>query len=413
MDQQTGLYLVRQEFSDRRIDAGKELDKELERFSAFPFKGKSIAVAAGSRGITGIDTLTRQVIDFIRAKGGDPFIYPSMGSHGGATAEGQLWILSSLGITEQTMNCRILASMEVEEVPGGSLEIPVYMDRNAWNADGVILINRIKPHTDFHDRYESGLAKMAAIGSGKKVQAALIHGMGMMGLKETMPRIASQIFDSGKVIGGIAIVEDAYDQTMLVRALHAGEIMNDEPALLVIARENLPSLPAKEMDILIVDRLGKDISGIGMDPNIMGRMMIRGEKEKSDVRINRIMVDDLTEASHGNALGIGLADVITRKLFDRIDFLAMYENILTSTHYERARVPIIAQHAADAFRYARRGCYGLITGKERIVRIRDTMHLDTVFVSESILEEIRGSVEVLSGPVNQFRENGELTGWDL
>ena len=413
MDQQAELYLVRQHFNNRKIDAGKELEKELERLSDYSFIGKSIAIASGSRGITDIDKITRQVVDYVKQQGGTPFIYPSMGSHGGATAEGQLQVLASLGITEQSMNCRIISSMEVSEMKGAGLDVPVYMDNNAWKADGVILINRIKPHTDFHDRYESGLAKMAAIGSGKKTQAAVIHGMGQHGLKNLLPQIARHMFDSGKIIGGIAIVEDAYDNTMLVRVMKASEIMDKEPALLDIARENMPRLPLDELDILIVDCLGKNISGVGMDPIIIGRIMIRGEEETNEIRIKRIMVDDLTDASHGNALGMGLADVITRKLFDKIDFPVMYENVLTSTLYERAKVPIIAGHAADAFRFAHRGCHGLTPGNERIVRIRDTMHLDMIFVSETVLENIRDSVDVLSGPMKQFREDGELTGWNL
>ena len=406
------LFRIRQSFTDRSIDIKTELPKELNRLSDYPFPGKNIAVASGSRGITDIDKITRIVIDFIKQKEGHPFIFPAMGSHGGATAEGQVKILASLGITEKSMDCPIRSSMEVVELTGAGEDIPVFLDKNAWQADGIILVNRIKPHTDFHDRYESGLVKMAAIGAGKKVQAAGIHGRGPQGLKNILPAVSRHIFSTGKVIAGIGIIEDAYDHTMMIRVLHANEIMEQEPGLLEIARMNMPCLPVRDLHILIVDQLGKNISGVGLDPNIIGRMKIPGEEEPTDIHIDRIMVDDLTKESLGNALGIGLADVITRKLFDKISFRAMYENIYTSTLYERAWIPVIAEHAANAYRYAHRGCYNLEPGRERIIRIRDTLHLADLFVSGAILEEIRNKVEIISGPVRQFDDPGELCGWD-
>lgn len=406
------LYLIRQHFTDRSIDFRKELAGELEKLSGYPFQGKSIALAAGSRGITDIDRIVRMTADYVQDKGGYPFIFPAMGSHGGATAEGQVQILASLGITEDTMACPIRSSLDVVEIKGTGADIPVYLDKHAWQADGIILINRIKPHTDFHDRYESGLVKMAAIGAGKKTQAAAIHGQGSHGLKNIMPMVSGHIFSTGKIIAGVGIVEDAYDHTMMIRVMKAGEILDQEPGLLAIARQNMPRLPADDIDILIVDRLGKNISGVGMDPNIIGRLMIRGEEEPDDIRIKRIMVDDLTTESYGNALGIGLADAITRKLFDKINFQAMYENIYTSTLYERAWIPIITGNAAEAFRFTHRGCRNMKIGEERIVRILDTMHLDTVFVSEAILEEIKQKVDIIRGPVNQFDSQGELCTWE-
>jgi hypothetical protein len=253
---------------------------------------------------------------------------------------------------------------------------------------------------------------MAAIGAGKKVQAAEIHGRGSSGLRNILPAISHHIFSTEKVIAGIGIVEDAYDHTMMIRVLHTAEIMEQEPGLLEIARQNMPRLPVRDIDILIVDQLGKNISGVGMDPNIIGRMMVRGEEEPADINIKRIMVTDLTAASLGNALGIGLADVITRKLFNKIGFTAMYENIYTSTLYERAWIPVIAEHAADAYRYAHRGCYSIEPGRERVIRIRDTMHLDNLFISETILDEIREKIDIIRGPVSQFNDYGDLCGWD-
>jgi len=268
------------------------------------------------------------------------------------------------------------------------------MDRLAWQSDGVVLVNRIKPHTDYRGRYESGLVKMAVIGLGKHAQALAIHRLGVPGLRDTMPRAARAVFATGKVLAGVAIVEDAYDNTMAVRALPAEAIMDQEPALLELANSNMARLPLERIDVLVVDRIGKDISGVGMDPNVIGRMAIRGEPEFDSPRIRAIVARDLTEGSHGNALGIGLADVITRRLYDKIDYGPMYENVFTSTFLERAKVPVVAESDAEALAYAFRAAWVTDPDSERIVRIADTAHLSTLYMSAAAVEGVGGTAAI-------------------
>ncbi len=284
------------------------------------------------------------------------------------------------------------------------------MDRNAWESDGVILINRIKLHTDYHGRYDSGLVKMAVIGLGKDAQAREVHRLGVHGLKDIMPSVARQILSTGKILAGIAIVEDAYDRTMDLRALPADRIMAVEPDLLETARQNMPSLPADKIDILIVDRIGKDISGAGLDPNIIGRLLIKGQPEPTSPDINAIIACDLTPASHGNALGIGMTDVITRKLHDKIDFGDMYANVYTSTFFERAKVPVTADNPLRALDFALRTCRFTPPDKLRIMRIQDTLGLENLHVSQSILDDLRNqnNIDVLGQPADTFDSSGEL-----
>jgi hypothetical protein len=292
----------------------------------------------------------------------------------------------------------------------------VFMDRYAYESDGVILINRVKVHTDFHGRYESGLVKLSVIGLGKHRQALEIHKFGVYGLRSLIPPTAQQILATGKILCGLAIVENAYDETMMVKALNADAIMDEEPQLLDISRANMPSLPtergdaSRAVDVLIIDRMGKDISGAGIDPNIIGRMKIRGEAEPESPQITTIVVTDLTPASHGNAVGLGLADVITQQLFDKIDLAATYENTVTSTFLERGKIPVIAPDAAAATAYALRSCGPIPPDEVRIMRIRDTLHLGEVYVSPAILEEIKGrrDIDVIGEPVEVFDAEGML-----
>lgn len=392
------LREVTQEFPHRAVgDIDAALASELCLFDGIDLAGKSIAVAVGSRGIHDILPVVKGVVLYLSGHGARPFIVPAMGSHGGATAEGQAELLAGYGITEDGVGAPVRSSMDVVELPRHHSECPVYMDRCAFESDGVLLVNRVKVHTDYQGRYESGLVKMAVIGLGKHAQALAVHRRGVYGLKQMMPDTARDIFESGKVLGGVAIVEDAYDETMAVRALPVDRILDDEPMLLALARENMPRLPLDDIDILIVDRLGKDISGVGMDPNIIGRMAIRGEPEFERPRVKSIVVRDITDASHGNALGIGLADVITQKLYDRVDFAPMYENVFTSTFLERAKAPVAAETDEKALEYALRSCWLENPDDAVIVRIQDTLHLGTCWVSEAGCRMLEGRAGVVVG----------------
>lgn len=392
---QIHLTKIRQTFSSERIvDVDGKVATELVSLKELIRPGASIAIGAGSRGIANISSIVRTTVDFVRDCGAEPFIVPAMGSHGGATAEGQTALLASYGITEAAMGCPVRATMEVVELPGDGLQTKLFMDRFAWESDGVILINRIKPHTDFHGRFESGLAKMAVIGLGKERQAFEMHSHGVHGLRDLVPPAAEKVFATGKILGGVAIVENAYDETMRIEVLPAASIMKREPELLVLARENMPRLPVDELDVLIVDRLGKNVSGTGMDTNIIGRIRILEQPEPESPRIKMIMVSDLTEESHGNATGIGFADVTTRRLINKIDFAVTYKNVIIAGFPERAKLPVVAATDREALDIALRcaGCRDL--GRARVLRIQDTLHLGELLASDAIVEKLRGCTNI-------------------
>ena len=407
------LTPITQSFARPRVaDLGDACGRAVDALRDSAQPGMKIAVTAGSRGIANIAFILRAVVDALKARGAQPFIVPAMGSHGGATAEGQSALLSDYGITEDSMGVPIRATMETVELPGSGSTCDVFMDRLAWESDGVVLVNRIKPHTSFHGDYESGLVKMAVIGLGKHRQALAVHADGATGLRTGLPAAARCIFATGKVLGGVAIVENAYDETMRVEGIRGADILAEEPALLMLARENMPSLPVDHLDLLVVDRLGKNISGVGMDPNIIGRVRVLGEPEPTRPQIKSIAVMDVTKESHGNALGIGLADVITRRLLDSVDFNAMYANVRTSTFLERAKVPVTAESDKDAVELALRSCGNSIEGRERVIRIRDTLSLGNLLVSDPVLEELGGRRGIrISGPSAPLLEGNALTPW--
>ncbi|MEZ5274950.1 MAG: hypothetical protein R3F07_01060 [Opitutaceae bacterium] len=375
--------------------------------------GARIAVAAGSRGIANIAEITIAVVDLLKRVGAKPFIFPAMGSHGGATGPGQAAVLAAYGITEASAGCPILSSMEVIELDSSGLEHPLFLDAHAAGADGIVLINRIKPHTDFHGRHESGLAKMSVIGLGKRRQAETMHGYGVHGLRDLTPVAAAKVLRSGRILCGIGIVENAFDETAQVEVIPAHRILEREPELLEVARANMPRLPVEQLDVLIVDEMGKDISGCGMDTNVIGRLRIPGEPEFGPPHIRGLVVCDLTEASHGNALGTGLADVITRRLAARIDEEETYTNVVTSGFLERGNTPLVAPTDAEAYRLALRTCGRLEPGSERVMRIRNTLHTSVIQASAAVVSELdgRADVEWISGYQPAFDGEGNLSAW--
>lgn len=403
------LIKIKQGFKDNRLpDVRNAVIGELQALSGSIKPGARIAVAVGSRGIKNLALVVTETVKFIKQKNAFPFIVPSMGSHGDATAEGQAKVLESYGITEKSVGAPVVSSMEVVELPFHGFPVKIFMDRNAFDSDGIVLINRIKPHTDFHGRFESGLVKMSVIGLGKEKQASAIHAFGVYGLSDLIPEAAKKVLSTGKIIGGIGLVENAYDETMLTKFLMADEFFDKEPGLLDLARKNMPYLPVNNIDVLIIDKMGKDISGAGIDPNIIGRIKITGQKEPEEPVIKAIVVSDLTEASHGNATGVGLADVITRKLYDKIDFSSTYINALTSSFIERAKIPVIAKNDKEALFIALRSCGFLVSGDERIVRIKNTLQLDEIYVSKAVMDTMTVN-EPVSDYVELFNADDELT----
>jgi hypothetical protein len=369
--------------------------------------GMRVGITAGSRGIANIARILRATGDAVRELGGTPFIIPAMGSHGGATAEGQIELLAGYGVTEASTGMPIDSSMEAREIGRLGTEAEpgpaVYMSVTALEADGVIVCGRVKPHTDFRSEIESGLAKILAIGLGKHQGAKTIHSFGTRGLAHWMPQAAKMMARTANVLCGLAILENAYDQTARLAALPPEEIGGAaEHRLLLEAKGLMASLPFDTIDVLVVDEIGKNVSGTGMDTNIIGRMMIRGVPEfaRPDVRI--VVVLDLTDETHGNGTGLGLADITTLRAARKLDLRAMYINCITSGigGVQRGRIPLVMPTDVDAL------CAGILTcsngnpATARVVRIKNTLEVGEIEVSESLLDEVRRNprLELLEEP---------------
>ena len=406
------LTPVVQRFPRPRLDdAAGALRRELDQCGVALPAGGRVAIGVGSRGIAQIDRLVGEVVAWVKRAGATPFIVPAMGSHGGATAAGQAAVLEGYGIDEARSGAAVESSLEVIELPAGDCPVPVYMDRRAAGADATIVLNRIKPHTSFHGRYESGLMKMLAIGLGKHRQALAIHALGLAGLKDVMPAVARQVLAHGNVRLGVAIVENAYDEPMAIRAIPAARIPDEEPALLDLARAHMPSLPLDAIDVLLVDEIGKNVSGLGMDPNVIGRLGIRGQPEPERPAIRAIVIRGLTPETHGNAAGMGLADIILQRAFKAVDFNATYANVTTTGFLERGKVPVIAETDGTALKYAF-GMPGMPPpATARILRIRNTLHLDRLWASPSAVAALAGraGIEVGASGAVALGPDGMLT----
>ena len=382
-------------FSDPEPDVPGRIVREMEKIRGDVTPGMRIAVTVGSRGICRIHEVARTVVDCFRAWGAEPFIVPAMGSHGGATAEGQARVLADYGIMEETMGVPIRSSMAVAEL--GRLpenpDIRLYMDRNAYEADKVFVINRVKPHTDFHGYNESGIAKMLVIGLGKQAQAIAVHNYLLPGLRDYVPAVARAVIATGHILGGLALVEDGHDQLSIIECARPEDIVETDHRLLEKVRHMTAQLPFAKCDVLLVDWMGKDITGSGMDTNVVGRLRIEGA-EHTGPKISRICVLDLTEPSHGNALGIGIADITTRRLADKIDWKATYENVLTSRFVERGFLPIVQECDRDVVNTALYTCGHVTAETVRFARIRDTLHLGEMYVSDALLADMSGDERI-------------------
>jgi hypothetical protein len=376
--------------------------------------GDEVAIAVGSRGIRNLTTIVTRVALWVRDHGAVPFLVPAMGSHGGATADGQRAVLESYGLGAATTGCEIRSSMDVVTLAGGDCPVPVVTDAAAARAAATILVNRIKPHTDFHGPYESGLMKMAAIGLGKRVQAEALHAYGARGLRDLMPHVARRVLAEANVTLGVAIVENALDQTMRVVAAPAAAIPDVEPGLLDEARAHQPRLPVDDLDVLLVDRMGKDISGVGLDTSVIGRVLITGEPEPVSPRIRMIACHALTPASHGNATGMGLADVVTRGFADAVDHEVTRTNVVTSGFLLRGKLPVVADDDREAWALCLRGAGVVDPGAVRAARIVDTLHCHDLWVSDAVRAELDGDprVVVLASSVDLHRPDGRLGPFD-
>jgi len=386
---------VRQHFNDEHIeDIDAAIAGQFKRFSSVDLQGKSIAIGVGSRGIRPQPPVVRAVVRELKAVGAEPFIVPAMGSHGGGTVEGQTWILSDYGITGEYTGAPIKASMEVVTV--GKLDdgTPIYCDKLAFEADYLIPCNRVKPHTDFRARHESGLVKMLAIGMAKHAGAARIHLHGLEHFPEVLPAAAQVFIDNTRMLFAIAMVENAYDKLKHIELVAPDKLLERDAALLEIAKANIPRFLFDSIDVLVVNQLGKDISGCGMDPNATGRPSTPGLPGFETLPIREIVVLDLTQATHGNATGISNADVTTRRLVGKMDWSATYVNIVTSGVICGGKLPIVADTDNMALAIALRGVPRLIPENARIVRVNSTLELSEVWVTESMREEVEANPDM-------------------
>ena len=407
------MYRVCQKFNDTRVDdISAMVSAELNDLSFTAVTpGHRVAITAGSRGIANIAQILRAIVEFFKSLRAEPFIFPAMGSHGGAIAEGQVTMLAQLGVTESFVKAPILSSMEVEEISRTEDDVPVFIDKHAYSADHIVVVNRIKCHTKFKSSIESGLMKMMAIGMGKKKGAEFYH---KAAVQFTFPKI---IVDAGRevirrapILCGVGIIDNGYGKTAKIAAMKPEDIERKEKELLQLSKKMMAKLPFNEIDLLIVDEMGKNISGVGLDPNVTGRNRDLLGVFPHPTQVKRVFVRELTDQSKGNAIGIGLADITTRRLVDKIDHHATYINAITGISLEKA-IPMYVESDREAIEIAL-GSFGLVSPQKcKIVRIKNTLELENIEVSEIYAEELakRTDLEIIDepGPM-QFTDSNNL-----
>lgn len=389
------------------VDVEAAVEQAVARVAHRIRPGATYALGVGSRGIARLPDIVRATIAAVRRRGADVFIVPAMGSHGAATPEGQVEVLAALGVTEASMGVPIRPDMAVERVAEVEPGLDAYVAREALRADGIIPVARVKPHTSFRGRVESGVMKMITIGFGKQRGASTVHARGFARFAELVPKVARTVLAHVYMPFGLAVVENAHDRPAKITALEPEGLEDAEAELLELARSWMARLPFEAFDVLVVGEVGKNISGTGADPNVTGRYStgITGKPV-----IQRVVFLHLTEDTHGNATGLGTADVITRDLFDHLDFVKTYTNALTSTNLGAAKIPVIMNSDRDAVELALRTVNGVAPEAVRLVAIRNTLELEEFVISEALWPEAeRLGLEALSKPETPaFGPDGSL-----
>lgn len=397
------MMRIRQTFDDTALDdIPGEITRQLAnlKLESFVKKGQSVAVACSSRGLANYGTIVKAVVSFLKQLKLDPFLIPAMGSHGAATAAGQKRLLQHLGIDEEDVAAPIRSSLEIVQIGETENHIPVYLDKLASEADHIVLINRIKKHTEFEHEFESGLLKMMAIGLGKQEGAATYHeAMLTYGYPGVILAVARKVMQQANLLFGVGTVENGYGQTARIGVGLKEDIKEMEKELLLSAKAYTPALPFNEADIILIDEMGKEISGTGFDTKVVGRIglpLVTPEPEYP--KIKRIVVSDLTEGSEGNAVGVGIADIITRRLLDKIDMDALNMNTITGVCPEMGKIPLTVKNDYEAIEIAIK-CVGLIPREKlKIIRIKNTALLSEVEVSQAYEDEIarRNDLEIVT-----------------
>ena len=411
------MVRVRQNFDRTHIpveDIPETVRKELDRedLGGKIQPGMKIAITCGSRGMTNNAVMARAMVDFVKSRGAEPYIVAAMGSHGGATAEGQTQILKDYGITEEAMGCPVKSSMETVQVGlSGIRKQPVFVDKNASEADGILLFNRIKPHTSFRGPYESGLMKMMAIGLGKQKGAESIHHQSPAIMHELVEEYGRTILENCPVLGGIAVIENAYDDTYMIKGLTPQEIIDKEPGLKEISYKTIARLLFEKCDVLVVDKIGKNISGDGMDPNISGRFVLP-QYCSGGIQAEKVVILDITDETHGNAQGIGLAEVTTRRLVNRMKLEMTYPTGVTNTFLHLMKIPMIMDNDREALQLALMCCPDAEDHDNmKLIRIPNTAHIGEIEISEGLLPLAKANpdIEILTEPYDlPFDAQGNL-----
>jgi hypothetical protein len=356
--------------------------------------GGRVAITMGSRGIAGISIIARAAVEAVRSLGFDPFVVAAMGSHGGGTAEGQRALLAESGITEESIGCAIRSEMDTVVLGTNSFGLPIHFDRNAFQADGIILLNRIKPHTSFTGRYESGLLKMLTIGLGKREGAAQVHKLGLPGLSAMLPEVGASLLGQTRVVLGVAILENAREHTAKIVAVEPEDLLAVEPRLLDESRELMGRLPFDQIDVLVVGELGKNYSGTGLDPNVIGRQRVETMPDLPRPVITRLAVLDLSDETRGNANGIGLADLTTERVARKIDPIPTRVNNLTSNFLTRARVPLALPDDREVIATCLDTCWRIDRRQARMVLIPNTLELATMWVTPALAADVEADPEL-------------------
>jgi Lactate racemase N-terminal domain len=374
---------VAQKIDAPRVDSVADaVAREMRKLDGRIRPGMSVAVGVGSRGVARLSEIVRAAVGELRRQGARPFIVPAMGSHGGATPEGQLEVLRGYGITPEALDVPFDASMETVLLGTTSAGMPMHWSRAALRADAVFPVNRVKPHTDFHGEVESGLSKMLAIGFGKQKGAATVHLRGFDTFHEVVPEAARVVFEKVNVLAGLATVENAVEDVAHLEVVPGDEIARREPELVRMSRSLMGRIPFDDLDVLVVDFLGKDISGMGMDPNVTGRYAVRHLVDPRNPK--KLAVLRLTERTHGNACGLGVADVTTRAVVENVDYQKYWTNVVASTELTNGKTPIWVPDDRSAIALAIATCPRVDRLAPRLVRIESTLHLQEMWVAEAL-----------------------------
>lgn len=408
------MMKIRQKYDNNKIVNIKahvlsQMEKNLN--NSGQYKNKRLCVTAGSRGIPHLDIIIRTVIDKLKEWGAEPFIIPAMGSHGGGTAEGQRKLIAAYNVTEESMGVPVFSSMEIVKIGELADGMPIYCDKHAYESDGIVVLNKVKPHTNFRGKHESGMAKMISVGLAKHKGASLFHMKGYATFSERIQKACDIFLKNAPVAFGVGIIQNAYDDICEIEVMEKELILEKDAELLNVAKNNIAKFKFPHIDVLIIDEIGKNVSGSGQDPNITGRSGYPGFENV--MSIQKMFIRGLNKETYHNACGLARADITTRRCLNNVDFETTWVNLVTATSLSGGAIPMYMENDRDAILIAIRTCTGadFEFDKARVVRIKDTLHMEEIEVSESYRDEVKDhpDIEILSEPYEmQFDEDGFL-----